>query len=90
MQFVWMGFLKSSEAIDPAVQQQISDFLQQPYMPMAMAGLLRHGGGERAGYLLIFEAEDRAAAEALVKESPLRRAGLYSEFHLFEYENELG
>ena len=46
--------------------------------------------GERAGYLVIFDAEDRAAAEALVRESPVRDAGLYSEFHLFEYQNEVG
>ena len=39
---------------------------------------------------MIFEAEDRAAAEALVRESPLREAGLYSEYHLFEYQNEIG
>jgi uncharacterized protein YciI len=89
MQFVWMGFLKSGE-IDQAMQQQISQFLQQPYIPIDSAGAVRNAAGERAGYLVIFEAEDRAAAEALVRESPLRRAGLYSEFHLFEYQNEVG
>jgi uncharacterized protein YciI len=90
MLFVWMGFLKSSDPIDPAVQQQIGSFLQQPYLPIKSAGLLHNAAGERAGYLTIFEAEDRAAAEALVHESPLRAAGLYSEFHLFEYQNEIG
>ena len=90
MQFVWMGFLKSTEAIDPEVQQQISEFLQQPYIAIGSAGLLRNRAGERGGYLVVFEAEDYAAAEALVRESPLRRAGLYREFHLFEYQNEVG
>ena len=71
MQFVWMGFLKSGEPIEPALQQQISSFLQQPYMPIQSAGVLRKAGGERAGYLVLFEAEDRAAAEALVHESPV-------------------
>ena len=90
MQFVWMGFLKSDDPIDPAVQQQISSFLQQPLIPIQSAGVLRKPGGERAGYLVLFEAENRAAAEALVRESPVRDAGLYSEYHLFEYHSEVG
>ena len=89
MQFVWMGFLKSGE-IDPALQQQIGQFLEQPYIPISSAGALRNARGERAGYLVIFEAESRAAAEALVHESPVRNAGLYSEYHLFEYQNVVG
>jgi len=90
MQFVWMGFLKTGEAIDPGLQEQISEFLQQPYIPIRAAGALRDEAGSRAGYLMIFEAEHREAAEALVRESPIRAAGLYSEFHLFEYQNEVG
>ena len=90
MRFVWMGFLRSADAIDPSVQQQISSFLQQPYIPIEAAGVLRDGRGDRAGYLTIFEADDRQAAEALVRESPLRAAGLYSEFHLFEFQDEVG
>jgi hypothetical protein len=90
MQFIWMGFLKSGEPIDPELQQQISSFLQQPFIPIQSAGLLRKAGGERAGYLVLFEAENRAAAEALVRESPVRDAGLYSEYHLFEYHSEVG
>jgi uncharacterized protein YciI len=39
---------------------------------------------------MIFEADHRDAAEALVAESPIRAAGLYSEFHLFQYQNEVG
>jgi uncharacterized protein YciI len=90
MQFVWMGFLKSGAAIDPSVQVEISQFLQQPYIPIRSAGLLHDAQGARAGYLVIFEADDQATAEALVRESPLRKAGLYSEYHLFEYQNEVG
>ena len=90
MRFVWMGFLKSADPIDPSIQQQISSFLEQPYIPIKSAGVLRDGENARAGYLVIFEAETRAAAEALVHESPLRAAGLYSEFHLFEYQDEVG
>jgi hypothetical protein len=90
MRFVWMGFLKSDEAIDPSLQLQISEFLKQPYIPIDSAGFLRNASGGRAGYLLILDAEDRATAEALVKESPIRAAGLYSEFHLFEFQDEIG
>ena len=88
MRFVWMGFLKDGEAIDPSVQQQINEFLQQPFLRISTAGVLRNEGG-RAGYLVIFEAPDRAAAEALAKSSPVRDAGLYSEFHLFEFQDEV-
>ena len=90
MRFVWMGFLKSADPIDPSIQEQISSFLEQPYVPIHAAGILRNGNGERAGYLMIFEADNRAAGEALTRESPLRAAGLYSEFHLFEFQDEIG
>ena len=90
MLFVWMGFLKSNDPIDPEVQQQISGFLEQPYLSIGTAGVLRDEAGGRAGYLVIFEAEDRAAAEALVAESPVRQAGLYREYHLFEFQTEVG
>ncbi len=90
MLFVWMGFLKPDETIDPDLQQQISSFLQQPYTPIQSAGVLRNDAGERAGYLVTFEADNRAAAEALVRESPVRNAGLYSDYHLFELQSEVG
>ena len=45
MRFVWMGFLKSADPIDPAIQQQISGFLEQPYIPIDLAGVLRNPGG---------------------------------------------
>lgn len=90
MQFVWMGFLKAGEVIDPQMQEQISQFLQQPYLPIQAAGALRDEAGTRKGYLVVFDAEHRDAAEALVRESPIRKAGLYSEYHLFEYQNVVG
>jgi uncharacterized protein YciI len=40
--------------------------------------------------MMIFEAPDRAAAEALVANSPYLRAGLFEQHHLFEYQNEIG
>ena len=47
MQFVWMGFLKSSDPIQPELQQQISGFLQQPYIHIENAGVLRNAEGGR-------------------------------------------
>jgi len=90
MLFVWMGFLKSADPIDPSVQQQISQFLQQPYIPIQSAGVLRDEAGQRTGYLAIFEAENREKAETLVSTSPVRDAGLYRETHLLEFQNEVG
>jgi uncharacterized protein YciI len=90
MIFVWMGLIKEGEEVDQPLQQQISGFLEQPYLAIESAGALRDEAGGRAGYLVLFEAENRAAAEALVAESPVRRAGLYSEYHLFEYQREVG
>ena len=90
MLFVWMGILKSSDSIDQPLQQQISGFLEQPYLRIETAGVLRDEAGGRAGYLVLFEAESRAAAEALAAESPVRQAGLYREYHLFEFQTEVG
>ncbi len=87
MMFVWIGFLKSTDPIDQGIQEQITEFLQQPYIPIKAAGPLRNERGERKGYMMIFEADDHAAAEALVSNSPVREAGLYSEFHLFDYQD---
>ena len=39
---------------------------------------------------MIFEAENREAAEALVKTSPYLDAGLYEDHRLYEYHNEVG
>jgi uncharacterized protein YciI len=91
MLFAWMGFIKAgSETIPHDVNEQTNDFLQQPYLPIHSVGPLCDENGRRAAMLMIFEAADRAAAEALVANSPYRKAGLYAEHHLYEYRNEVG
>jgi uncharacterized protein YciI len=91
MLFAWMGFLKSdTDPIPQWVQEQTNDFLQQPYIPIRSVGQLRDAAGKRAGMMMIFEVEDRAAAEALVENSPYLKAGLYENHYLFEYVNEIG
>jgi uncharacterized protein YciI len=91
MLFAWIGFIKSgSETIPQEVQQETSDFLQQPYVPIKTVGPLLDENNRRAAMLMLFEADDRAAAQALVDNSPYKRAGLYDEYHLYEYRNEIG
>lgn len=90
MLFVWMGFLNEGAEPDQQVQEQVTAFLQQPFVPIRAAGALRDGGSKRAGMMMVFEAKDRAAAETLVAGSPFLKAGLYREHHLFEYQNEVG
>lgn len=91
MLFAWMGFIKPGEDEVPQdVQQQTSDFLQQPFMPVQSAGPLCDENGRKAAMLMIFEADDRAAADALVQSSPYRKAGLYDRHYLFEFHDEVG
>ena len=90
MLFVAIGFLKDRVEPDQQVQSETSQFLVQPYMPIRAAGALRDADGRRAGMMMIFEAEDRFAAEALIASSPFLRAGLYGEHHVFEFQDEVG
>ena len=90
MVFVWLGFLNEGAEPDQEVQIETTSFLQQPFIRIRAAGALRDGGGKRAGMMMIFEASDLEAAEALVSNSPFQRAGLYREHHLFEFQNEVG
>lgn len=91
MLFAWMGFLKAdAEPIPQSVQEQTNDFLSQPFIPIRSVGQLRDEAGKRAGMMMVFEVDDRAAAEALVENSPYLEAGLYEDHHLYEYRDEVG
>jgi uncharacterized protein len=91
MLFAWIGMFKPGAApIPQEVNQEVNDFLQQPYIPIHSLGPLCDGNDRRAGMMMVFEADDRAAAEAFVENSPYKRAGLYEEAHLYEYRNEVG
>ena len=90
MQFAWIGFLKAGKDADQQVLHEATDFLQQPYIRIPSAGALRDETGRRAGLMMIFDAKDRQAAEALVADSPFLKAGLYARHHLFEYVDEVG
>lgn len=90
MLFVWLGFLKEGSEPDQQVQIDTTGFLEQPLVKIRAAGALRNEAGRRAGMMMIFEVDDRPAAEALVANSPFLRAGLYDEHHLLEYQDEIG
>lgn len=90
MLFAWIGFLKQGAEPDQDVQIETSGFLQQPYLRIESAGALRDAERKRAAMMMIFEADDRSTAEALVANSPYLRAGLYEHHDLFEYQNEVG
>ena len=91
MLFAWMGFLKAdAEPIPQSVQEQTNDFLSQPFIPIRSVGQLRDEAGKRAGMMMVFEVDNRAAAEALVENSPYLKAGLYEDHHLYEYRDEIG
>jgi uncharacterized protein YciI len=91
MLFAWIGYLKpGADMIPQDVNQQSNDFLQQPYIPIHSVGPLCDENDHRAGMMMVFEAENREAAEALVENSPYKRAGLYEDARLYEYRNEVG
>ncbi len=91
MRFVWMGFFKpGAEPLNQEIQRQLTSYLQQPYIKILSAGPLVGPDGGKAGMMMTFEADSHAQAEGLVHDSPLRRAGLYDHFHLYEHRNEVG
>jgi uncharacterized protein YciI len=91
MLFAWIGFIRpGAERIPQEVNAESNDFLQQPYVQIHSVGPLCDGDDRRAGMMMIFEAEDRAAAQALVDNSPYKRAGIYDRYELYEYRNEVG
>jgi uncharacterized protein YciI len=91
MLYAWIGYLKpTAEPIPPAVEEKVSDFLAQPFIRIHAAGPLRDGSGHRAAMMIIFEHENRDAAEAFVNYSPYLADGLYEDHRLYEYANEIG
>jgi uncharacterized protein YciI len=90
MQFAWIGFMRDGVEASPTVLREVTGFLEQPYIRIPSAGSLHDNAGRRAGMMMIFEAQDHAAAEALVAESPFLKANLYERHHLFEYRDEVG
>lgn len=88
MLYVWMGFLKpGADQIAQSVQEMTRDFLDQPLIDIRMVGPLLDPSGKRSGMMMIFERDNREAAESFVAESPYLRAGLYEDHRLYEYQD---
>jgi uncharacterized protein YciI len=91
MLFAWIAYFKpAAEPIPPGVREEASDFLGQPLMKIHSAGQLRQASGEPAGMMIVFEDENREAAERFVTTSPYLHAELYEDHQLYEYGNEVG
>jgi hypothetical protein len=91
MLYALIGLLKDgAKGVPPSVQLQTSDFIGQPLTPVQSAGPLCNESGRRAGVLMIFEAENWAAAQSLAEASPYLEAGLIGPPQLYEYRNEVG
>jgi uncharacterized protein YciI len=91
MLFAWIGFIKpGSETIPQTVNALTNEFLSQPFLKIQSVGPLSDEHDRRAGMLMIFEADDRGTAQALVDNSPYKQAGIYERYHLFEFRDEIG
>ena len=91
MLFAWIGLIKpGAEQIPQEVNIQTNDFLSQPYINIHSVGPLCDAESRRAAMMMIFEADDRETAQALVDSSPYKRAGIYERYDLYEYRNEVG
>ena len=91
MLYVWIGRLRPDAVpVPPSIQEQTNDFLGQPLIKIHSAGPLRDEAGKRAAMMMVFEEDNRAAAESFVESSPCLLADLYEEHRLYEYQNEAG
>ena len=91
MLYAWIGYLKAgADSIPQSVQQETTDFLGQPSIKIRTAGPLRDESGKRAAMMMVFEHDNRDAAQAFVADSPFLKADLYEEHQLYEYGNEVG
>jgi uncharacterized protein YciI len=91
MLYALIAFLKpGATPIPESVQVETTDFLGQPMIKIHSAGPLRDASGKRIGMMMVFEEETREAAEKLALESPYRKAGLFEDYHVYEFANEVG
>jgi uncharacterized protein YciI len=84
-------FKPGVEAERDALHEAFSDHLRQPLMHIRLAGAIRHADtGERAGVLLMIEADDRKAIDHFLEQSPYNAAGLYARVYIDEVVIEAG
>jgi uncharacterized protein YciI len=89
MLFVVAGYLKSGaeeRLID--FRNEFNEHLAQP--PLVAGGALRDRDGKRQGYMGFIEADDIAAAERFLEQSPFTEEGLYERVEVYRYDLEVG
>lgn len=70
--------------------REMSEHLAQPVLRTHMGGWTTDAAGSRTAFFLVFEAPDRAAAEAFVHDAPLARSGALADVFLDECRLEVG
>lgn len=89
MLFMVAGYLKpDAEAQLINFRNEFNEHLTQE--PLVAAGVLRDRDGRRSGYLGFIEADDMAAAERFLDQSPYFQGGLYDHVEIFRYDVEVG
>lgn len=83
-------FKPGAAAKAAATALAFTDHLEQPLMPIRVAGPLRNAKGEHSGFMAIIEAKSFAEVDGFVKSSPNSEAGLYERVDIDELEPEVG
>lgn len=64
--------------------------LEQPLMPIRLAGPLRDDQGETTGFMALVEAKSFEEARGWIESSPIQGAGLYERVYIEELAPEVG
>lgn len=83
-------FKPGAAARTPVTALEFTSHLEQPLMPIRLAGPLRNARGEQTGFMAILEAQSFADADNFVRSSPNLEAGLYERVDVEQLEPEVG
>jgi uncharacterized protein YciI len=91
MLFALIGLLKPDvDKSQLPSSDAVNEHLSQPFRRTHLAGFLRHEGGERAGLMMLIEADSFEQAEGFLRQSPFFKADLYERVEVLEYALEVG
>ncbi|HEX5185154.1 MAG TPA: hypothetical protein VFW19_18620 [Allosphingosinicella sp.] len=90
MLFALIGLLKADADGRLPDSGTINEHLAQPFRRTRLAGYLCHEGGARIGMMMLLEADDFAAAQSFLHQSPFFKADLYDKVEVAEYALEVG
>ncbi len=75
---------------DPALGPAFSAHLEQPFLPIKLAGPLLDAEGVQTGVFMLIETETRSQVEHVVRESPFSAAHLYESVSIDQISLEVG